>query len=80
MFDEDLGRLEALGELPRGSVVDDMAGLAASVRNERARHDAMMCMIIAPDEGETEFPEERTDEGHDDGQPEPAERGDRAPE
>lgn len=78
MFDEDLGRLEALGQLPHGSVVEDMAGLVASVRTERGRQAALMCMIIAPDEGETEFPEERTDEGHDDGQREPAEHEDRA--
>lgn len=80
MFDEDLGRLEMLGQSPQGSVVDGMAALVASVRNERARHGALMCMIIAPDEGETEFPEERTDEGHDDGKRDPAEREDRAPE
>ncbi|TKS53864.1 hypothetical protein E4582_03130 [Luteimonas yindakuii] len=80
MFDEDLGRLEALGQMPHGSAIEDMATLVAAVRQERARHDALMCMIIAPDEGETEFPEERTDEGHDDGSREPADRDDRARE
>lgn len=58
MFDEELGRLEALGQSPQGSTIEDMTSLVASVHAERMRRGALMCMIIAPDEGETEFPEE----------------------
>lgn len=63
MFDE-LDRLEALGRSPCGTPADD--ALVAAVAAERARRGPLMCMIIAPDEGETEFPEERKDEEQDD--------------